>query len=393
MHAQKRSPEIVSRDLQGNADAKSKYKYSEVAFESSTIKYISLPSSILKNQSLTQIAKAVYGALRYYQLDKGKCYPKAETIAKLLGCGQRSVNTALRQLRNAGLVTSQRRFKNSNIYHVKIVRDAEYLRIPSNILSIIGLTMIEKLLIASLMYKENGQDDQKRQSWAFQNTLANELGASRWSIIRALERLEKAKNIDVKHRGGGRSRGNIYRMHDQFNCAILLHGSEINCSKTAQQKINNHKELKRTYPKRENFSLKGLSQEKTGQETAYELLTRHGINKKVAESIVFEQKHTPESIENAVTNAKARQAIHKIADKDELKPFKLAAYIIGTLNTARREAHEVGQAKAVAEIRRRVDAIRNPKILDANAFEARRRAMIAQLDAISEQEGRVKNVG
>ena len=189
-----------------------------------------------------------------------------------------------------------------------------------------GISPIDKLLIASLEYKSHNDDG---HAYPHQGRLARELGCSRSTIFRALVRLEAENKIQVKHRGGGRKRGNYYVVADTFYRLILGRGPEKTVSKQgAKDKYT--KETKRT-AQRQDFSQGILSQ----RDWAYGELRRQGIHPKVAHSIVFEQRHPPQAVFDAIDNAIFAEPVRHAQGK----AFRIPNYIIGSLNQARREGH------------------------------------------------------
>jgi biotin operon repressor len=363
------------------------------------VRFISIPGSIAVRKNLSATDKLVYGVLRYHQAGQAECWPSQAHVAQAIGCSVRAVGTSIKRLEAAGLVTIQRRFKQSNAYRVQLVQDPTYLRVPDSILAA-DAPALHKLIMAALGFKARNEDS---QAWPHQDTLATELGCSRSSIVRALNELEAAGKIQVKHRGGGRKRGNVYRLKAGFYSATVEHGRPETVSKVPNRKINNSEDSKRTgavqgipaaglspscrpaesppaVPKPrfgDPPGVPGAPQER--REQAVHRLVGHGVHRTVATAIVFDQHHPPDSVQAAIDNAILRQALHRAKGLDRLKPFNLPGYIVGSLNRARKEAHVVKASTLLEQARARHEQRQAWSPLPADDFEERRRRCIEGL--------------
>ena len=146
-------------------------------------------------------------------------------------------------------------------------------------------------------------------------------------------------------------------------------------TKKRPPKDNTSKELKITkvLPK---VSFGGLSSKADARDEAYRLLLRFGIHTKVADSIVYSQKHPPESIENAIKNALARKAWLKLTDPLRADLFKVPGYVVMALNMARKELHTVGPSGRSVSI----EKLRRPREpLSQSEFEKQRRVQVRKL--------------
>ncbi len=347
-----------------------------------TVRFISIPGSILCRIDLSATDKLVYGLLRFHQYGGDECWPGQSHLAESIGCSVRAIGASVKRLEAAGLVTIQRRFKRSNAYQVQLVQDPTYLRVPDSILAAPDVPALHKLIMAGLGFKAANED---RHAWPHQETLARELGCSRSSIVRALKELEAAGKIQVKHRGGGRARGNLYRLKDGFYSATVEHGRPETVPKVPNRKINNSEDSKRTEPRRQ-ISPGGLSPScrpvespPSAEERACRRLVAHGVHPTVADAILFRQHHPPDSVEQAIDNAILRQAVHRAKGLHRLKPFSLAAYIVGSLNRARQEAHVVKPSTLLEQARARHEQRQAWTPLPADDFEERRRRCIEGL--------------
>ena len=348
---------------------------------STRVRFVSIPASILSRTDLSATDKIVYGLLRFHQYGNDDCWPGQPHLARQAGCSVRAIGTSLKRLEAASLVTIHRRFKQSNAYCVTLVSDPTYLRIPDSILAA-DIPALHKLIMAALGFKAMNDD---RQAWPHQEKLAQELGCSRSSIVRALKEMEASGRIQVKHRGGGRSRGNLYRLKDGFYSAAVEHGRPETVSKVPnKEKDNNSEDSKRTRAVQKDPAA-GLSgcrpveSPPAAEERAVSRLMAHGVHPDVATSIVYAQHHPPDSVEQAIDNAILRQASHRQNRLDRLKPFSLAAYIVGSLNGARREAHTVRPSSLLKQARARHRQRQDWAPLAPDDFEERRRRCIEGL--------------
>jgi len=332
--------------------------------------FVSVPASVKASPKLSATAKLLYGVLRFYQYGNDNCWPTTATLAHALGVCRDSISRAIRQLEDVGLLQVERRFKRSSIYIVKPVMDEQFSRIPANLLAVPGMSATEKLLIASLTFKSNNESE---QAWPHQATLAAELGCSRSTVLRSLEKLENEHRIQVRHRGGGRARGNFYRVNGDFNCLNLQHGEAKSVAKADTKHKNPIDSKNKTGFTESNFGT--LSDDR--QDKAYRLLMRHGVHREVAYSLVYEQRHPPGSIVNAVANAITRQASFARIDPFRAEVFKVGGYIVASLNGARRENHTVKKSNRTGK----VQADKKWQPLTEAVFTARRRKMKAALFA------------
>ncbi len=298
------------------------------------VKFVAVPDSVLRDPHLSFPAKLLFGVLRYRQYDKNHCWPGIEGLAKQLGGISRGTACrAIGQLERAGFITVTRRHRRSNLYTVRNIQDRTFLRIRLDLVASPGVSAIDKLLIASLEYKSHNDDG---HAYPHQERLARELGCTRSTIFRALVRLEAENKIQVKHRGGGRKRGNFYRL-------VLERGPEKTVSKRSA-KDKYFEESKRTVQRRD-FSQRALS----SKDRAYRELLRQRIHPKVAHSIIFEQRHPPQAVFDAIDNAIFAEPMRHAQGK----AFRIPNYIIGSLNQARREGHVLTASPLTRRKRRR----------------------------------------
>lgn len=350
-----------------------------------SLRFISIPGSVLSRTDLQAVDRLVYGLLRFHQHKNGECWPSLAYLAACVGCDARTVRAAVRRLVKAGLVEILD-IEGRTAYRVQLVQDDRYLRVTDAVLRMPDLSALEKLVLAMIGFNTQGNED--RHAWAKQGTMAEWLGCSRRSIIRAVDGLKDAGLIEARRRG---PRSNQYTLTPQGEAAIVAHQGRKRCDNFApphrEAENESSKELKRTAAVQVipsaglSPSCRPVEGTATPEERAVRRLVEHGVHPVVAGAIAFEQHHPPESIEQAIDNAVLRRAQHRAAGLDGLKPFDLAAYIVGSLNGARREAHTIkpsvlfAQAKARHEQSRR--AAWTP--LPETEFEQRRRRCIEGL--------------
>lgn len=315
-------------------------------------KFFAIPASVLSDTRITPAAKLIFGLLRYRQYDKGACWPGIESISKDLGgLSRAAVSRAIGQLEKNSYITVERRHKRTNTYTVSNIRDDTFLRIRLNLAALPGLSAIDKLILAALDYLSANES---ARAWIHQQTLADRLGCNRSTVHRAMDRLETQGRIEVEHRGGGRRRGNLYQIHSSFFDSIMPHEPEKSVANRGA-KDREIKDFKRTTRPTGKIPIKNLSS--NPQTRAYCALLRQGIHKKTAIRIIYEQCHPPESIQNAIENALHVEPIRHAQGKR----FCIPAYITGSLNHARSEAHEVRLSKLAIENHRQYEKIKRDR--------------------------------
>jgi DNA-binding Lrp family transcriptional regulator len=350
--------------------------------------FIAIPATVLLRKDLTATDKIIYGLLRFYQHGNDCCWPGLKELAEAAGCSVRAVSSSIGRLEADALITVERAYRQNNVYVVKMIADATYLRVPVEILRTEGLSALGKLIAAALVYKAAG----KGRAWPHQETLAAELGCSRRSVIRAIEELETSGKLEVHHGGGGRKRGNEYRPTAAFYRAILARGTADRVTKVRPlRKQTEPEDLKRTGAV-ENVSSACLSgcrrieSPGTPEDRAFGRLVEHGVHRTIAESLVYDQHHPAASVEQAIDNALVRQAVHRQKGDDRFRAFKLAAYVVGSLNQARREASLIKPSRLFVQAKARHDRAELHRReawrpLSESEFEQRRRRCLEQLRA------------
>lgn len=332
------------------------------------MRFIAIPSTVLRKK-ISANAKLLYGLLRFYQFGNDNCWPARGTLAKALGCSDKSISRAIMQLENAGLVEVERRRRSSSIYTVRLIRDNEYLRLTSDLIALQSKTAMEKLLYAYLLYREG----KNGVCWPHQRTIAADLGVTLPTIQTHLQAFEENHLLQVRHAHGGLKQGNRYRT-TKLLLGTLLSPKSQSRTKKCPPKHNTSKELKETIIAQRFFG-RALSAA-NAQDQAYRLLIRHGVHQTVATNLVYNQEIPPGSITNAVKNALARRAWLKRTDPFRAEQFKIPGYIISSLNKSHREGHTVKLSNRSECIER----LRQPyKTLPVDEFEQRRRRQIREL--------------
>lgn len=310
------------------------------------VKFIVAPESILKTPGLSATAKLVYALLRFRQGKNKCCWPGLESIAADLGVSRSAAIRAVAGLEVAGLITVEGGRRRSSIYRIREKHDDNYLIIESATLSA-SITPAAKLIFSYIKYRTGDNSE----AWPHQKTIAADLGLSRATVSRILADLEKTHAIQVRHAHGGRKQGNRYRTTCKFFKVPLCGARPESGASKRYPKSNTSKELK---GKDKVFSQKqGLSFEMSAADRAYWSLIRERVADKVAASIVFEQRHPPESIQAAIDNAKTREPLARARGRQ----FNRPAYIVGSLNAARHEAHNIRLSPLAREQRLQVQIL------------------------------------
>ena len=114
-----------------------------------------------------------------------------------------------------------------------------------------------------------------------------------------------------------------------------------------------------------------LSSKEAEQHAAFTLLICRGVDEQVAQSLIFEQKHTLTTIEEVVKNGLAKEEEAKRTGGE----FRLGAgYIVQTLNQARKEGKAVGATKLSKKLSARISLNKRKHTpLDPKEFEKRKR--------------------
>jgi biotin operon repressor len=80
-----------------------------------------VPNFILESKEISIGAKLTYAMLLKYAREDDECFPGQDRLAKDIGSSRQSVNTYIKELRDAGLVSIKRRGQGKpNIYTVHI---------------------------------------------------------------------------------------------------------------------------------------------------------------------------------------------------------------------------------------------------------------------------------
>jgi len=304
------------------------------------VKFVVVPGSILQDRSLNAGSKLLYGLLRFYQGQKGYCWPGLDRLAAELHVDRSTVKRSIKKLVAAELLSVERRYRKSSVYRVDDRVDEDFLLVSSAAMSA-QITPAAKILFSYLNYRmgENGE------TWPHQKRIASDLGMSKATVCRTVADLEKSHALRVQHAHGGKKQGNRYqttlKLFKGAKCGTRL---ESGASKRTPNN-NTSKEVKRKSPK--NFSQRALS---TPADLAYRRLTWVGVHPKVAHSIVYELRHPPESVEAAIENAKTRE----VSVRANHKAFSRPGYIVASLNKARRECHTVNLSPAARQEHKRV---------------------------------------
>ena len=80
-----------------------------------------VPNFILESKAISTGAKLTYAMLLKYARELDECFPGQDRLAQDIGTSRQSVNTYIKELRQAGLVSVRRRGQGRpNIYTVHI---------------------------------------------------------------------------------------------------------------------------------------------------------------------------------------------------------------------------------------------------------------------------------
>ena len=80
-----------------------------------------VPNFILESDKISTGAKLTYAMLLKYARELDECFPGQDRLAKDMGTTRQSVNTYIKDLRNAGLITVKRRGQGRpNLYTIHL---------------------------------------------------------------------------------------------------------------------------------------------------------------------------------------------------------------------------------------------------------------------------------
>jgi len=80
-----------------------------------------VPNFILESKQISVGAKLVYAMLLKYARELNECFPGQDRLAEDMGATRQSVNTYIKELREVGLITVQRRGQGRpNLYTIHI---------------------------------------------------------------------------------------------------------------------------------------------------------------------------------------------------------------------------------------------------------------------------------
>lgn len=79
------------------------------AHTTTAYRYAPIPEALLYDQTMSDKAIRIFGALMRHGLDPTSCYPSHARIGELIGCAPRSVQRPLRELEAAGWIERVRR--------------------------------------------------------------------------------------------------------------------------------------------------------------------------------------------------------------------------------------------------------------------------------------------
>lgn len=305
-------------------------------------RFLILPFEVLRRKDLSSASKILFACLRFYQGQRGYCWPTTETLAAEIGLSKQQVLRAIKQLEAAGLLTVKRRHRRSSIYSLKKIHSENFLRIPATVLGA-GMSAAEALLYSYLVFR-TGQNE---QCWPHQATVAKDLGLSRPTVSKLCQQLEAAGHLQVKHANGGLKQGNRYRPTERAFCVAKVDTKRESRVKKHTPIDNTLLDLK-TNDNHKIFCKKGLSEENR-LKTA--MLTGEGIHPDVAKSLA--EQHALDSIQAACENSWTRAELAR----KQGRLFRRRAYIVGSLNRARREQHGVlpnAETLRVRQLRARI---------------------------------------
>lgn len=86
--------------------------------------FTQLPNYILRDTTLTPWARLAYAVLLSYAWQEGSCFPGQQRMAEDLGCSERYLRDALKDLRKHNYIDwKQQGLNKTNVYHILSLQD------------------------------------------------------------------------------------------------------------------------------------------------------------------------------------------------------------------------------------------------------------------------------
>lgn len=321
---------------------------------------------ILRRKELTLTAKRVYSVIRYCQGDDQSCCLAIPWLAKRLDMSRQAVSRAVKLLIENKLLSMIKEPRKSPILSLRLLSPKkkflllEYRRNSGHSES--------TMLIYHYLKSRQGKND---RAWPHIKTIGLDLGLSKSTVLRSLADLEKGSYILVDHAHGGLKQGNKYSLSMKPFFVTERNPKAESGVSSCNRNNNTSFEVKNNNPDFSRFT--ELSKRRR-------LLHDYGVAWPVAESLA--KSHSWTEIENAVLNAVGQGRLKA----QQGKRFKRGAYIVATLNGARRENRPVQLNLFMQTARADHRAAQGGKAgllstMNAENFKAKKAAMIAQLRA------------
>lgn len=357
---------------------------------------VKIPGVILRSKELSLASKRVYGVIRLAQGNDHSVSLAYSEIAYRACMSRQAVSRAVQQLVKNKLLKTHQQPRRSTRFSIRAESPKKFFLFLHNDDS--GQSLSRLFILNYLKFRQGEGDHRKDNAFPHIKTIADDLGLSKSTVIGALAELEKDLLIQVKHAHGGLKQGNKYALTQKGRAAFGVSFMNPRTESGVQKcNTNNNTSLEFKENNPEISSERILSGSERSEKRL--LLTHEGIAWPVADALA--SQHSRESIENAVLNAYGQQKLKW----ENSKSVKIPAYIVGTLNRARREGHAVTMNRYMQQRKADHEAQKQPRPLkeqlNAAQITAKKRAALnpAVLKAlglspekITETQKRLENV-
>jgi len=312
-----------------------------------TVKFWPVPWRVAVICDLSSGAKVLFAKLCFDAWGSNCCRVGVRLQAQSLGVDRGTIRRWLRELQCRGLIKITYEWAVC-CYHLNPkFKVGGFIPLLAETMKRRDVGWTYKLLLCLLSYQQGDHDC----CWPKQKSLAEDLGVSVRTIQRELARMKARGELQIRHRGRNRKRGNKYAL----TCGAVLGGRIFGAGSHTTKSPPLYKKWKAKISFkafRPGFLPGDLSassaEDGFGPEAGYLELVNVGMDGKVARGLAFVDQHPLESIVQAINNAQIlRAAVWQRSLEAGLgRPkFNVAGYVVAALNGARKEGKIVGTTK------------------------------------------------
>jgi len=312
-----------------------------------TVPFWKLPWVVGVICDLSSGPKWLYAKLNFDAWGRSWCRVGVGSLGKTLGVDRVTIRQWLRELERFGLIRVVHERACCCYYLIPKYRVGGFIPLLGTVMKRRDVGWAYKLAMCSMSYKQAGND----WTWVMQKDLAADLGVSVRTIQRALAGMKERGEVQIRHRGWNRKKGNKYVL----TCGAVLGGRVFGGDSHTTKYPHLYKKWKaKSYFKalRPEFLSGGLSASHSvplsQTQLVFSELVCCGVHEKVAQPLAFVDKHPFESVVQAINNAQILRAQKWKRSLDAGLPqpkFNVPGYVVAALNGARREGKIVGTTR------------------------------------------------